>query len=110
MEAVRRELVLPVEAEEAWEAVTGDGWLDVIEAWAGGDVADGDRAGEVDDVDPGRRISWTWRDGRGRESVVDLTLVPDAEGTRVVVVELQRPPAVAAAGPPRAPEALCLAA
>ena len=98
MTIVRREIVLPVERERAWELLTEpaelEGWLaDEVEfepeegaplraAWDDGE----ERAGVVEEVEPERRIRFVWT-GAGDASEVEWTLVDAVAGTRLVVVE-----------------------
>jgi uncharacterized protein YndB with AHSA1/START domain len=99
--AVHRAVVLPVDRERAWDAITDAEqlacWLaDEVELdpRAGGAAvfrwADGEqRDAVVEDVVDEQRISWSWQDGRGEESLVELTLDEVEGGTRVSVVEVQ---------------------
>src|SRR3954447_4145685 len=113
MPTVRREVVLPVEPERAWELITDpdelEGWLadDVELAPAeGGQVGvagegggrvrgageEGERReGVVEEVDEGRRIVFTWGEQPSR---VIWTLDPVPEGTRFVVTERTVAPVV----------------
>src|SRR4051795_5840295 len=100
MPSVRREVVLPVDPERAWELITDpnelEGWLaDDVELAPeeGGEVRvaweDGERReGVVEEVDEGRRIVFTWGEQPSR---VIWTLDPVPEGTRFVVTERVRP-------------------
>ena len=101
MPSVRREVVLPVEPERAWELITDpaelEGWLAdevELEPEEGGDVhvrfEDGEeRWGTVEEVDPERRLAFVWGDSR-----VEWVLQPVPEGTRLVVVERSLAPVV----------------
>jgi uncharacterized protein YndB with AHSA1/START domain len=97
---VRREIVLPVERERAWALLTEPAelreWLaDEVELepepgtplrveWSGGEV----REGEVEEVEPERRLRFRWDDGTtGVPSRVEWTLDDAPGGTRVTVVE-----------------------
>jgi uncharacterized protein YndB with AHSA1/START domain len=94
MTTVRREIVLPVERERAWELLTDPDWLaDEVEfeaeegaplraAWDGGE----ERAGVVEEVDPERRIRFVWT-GEGDASEVEWILADAVSGTRLLVVE-----------------------
>src|SRR4051795_3305068 len=98
MTTVRREIVLPVERERAWELLTEpaelEGWLaDEVEfepeegaplraAWDDGE----ERAGVVEEEEPERRIRFVWT-GADDASEVEWTLVDAVAGTRVLVVE-----------------------
>jgi uncharacterized protein YndB with AHSA1/START domain len=98
MSTVRREIVLPVERERAWELLTEsgelEGWLaDTVDfspeegaplhaSWDDGD----ERAGVVEEVEPERRIRFVWA-GADDASEVEWTLADAVAGTRLVVVE-----------------------
>ena len=107
MPTVRREVVLPVDPQRAWELITDpgelEGWLadDVdLEPEEGGEVRveweDGERReGVVEEVDEGRRIVFTWGGATGEEpSRVVWTLDPVPDGTRFVVTERSLSPVV----------------
>jgi uncharacterized protein YndB with AHSA1/START domain len=98
--AVRREIVLPVGRERAWELLTEPRelceWLaDDVEleaeegaplrvAWASGEQ----RAGVVEEVEEQRRLCFRWDDdATGIPSRVEWTLDDAPGGTRVVVEE-----------------------
>ena len=95
---VRREIVLPVERERAWELLTEPRelreWLaDDVElepeegaplrvAWHNGEA----REGVVEEVDDGRRLRFRWDDAStGVPSRVEWTLDDAPGGTRVTV-------------------------
>jgi len=97
--AIRREIVLPVERERAWALLTEPAELrewfaeevdltpepgTPLRVESGGQV----REGEVEDVEPERRLSFRWDDGAtGVPSRVEWTLDDAPGGTRVTVVE-----------------------
>jgi len=98
--AVRRETILTVDRETAWEALCD---AEGLETWLADEVdldvrpgaegtvrfADGEqRDAVVEEVVEGRRLALRWAEPGGEESVVDITLDDVPEGTRVVVVEL----------------------
>jgi uncharacterized protein YndB with AHSA1/START domain len=101
MTTVRREVVLPVTRERAWELITEpaelEGWLadevelepepgaEVRAAWSGGE----ERSGVVEAVEPERRLAFRWGDSR-----VEWTLEDAPEGTRLVVLERSLAPVV----------------
>jgi uncharacterized protein YndB with AHSA1/START domain len=96
MSCVTREVTLPLDAEEAWETVTElSGWLveDADLALEPGEegtlrLTDGEeRRAVVEEVEPGERLAFWWWAGEELATRVELTLVPAAGGTRVVVVE-----------------------
>jgi uncharacterized protein YndB with AHSA1/START domain len=99
--SVRREIVFPEPRESVWRAVTD---ADRLEEWFANEVeldlrpggsgrfrwGDGSaREATVETVDPERRFAFRWRDAEGDdpETLVELTLEDDPEGTRLVVVE-----------------------
>jgi uncharacterized protein YndB with AHSA1/START domain len=107
MPTVRREIVLPVPRERAWELLCEPAeWLadeaaldpepggEVRAAWADGEV----REGVVQEVDPGERIRFRWWDEDAAGSDVEWRLEDVVAGTRVVVVERALVPV--AWGPP----------
>ncbi|HEV2754055.1 MAG TPA: SRPBCC domain-containing protein [Solirubrobacteraceae bacterium] len=97
-EAVRREVVLPVDRDTAWEEVAGlTGWVAdevEIDLWPGGEGifrwADGEeRRALVEEVEPGRRLAFSWTGEDGEPSLVELTLDDAPDGaTRLVVLEI----------------------
>src|SRR5215217_395658 len=103
MLSVRREVVLPVDPDRAWELITEpeelERWLadDVeLEPEEGGEVRvawdDGERReGIVEEVDEGRRLVFVWGDEPSR---VVWTLDPVPDGTRFVVTERSLAPVV----------------
>ena len=98
MTEVRRETSFENEPDELWRAISDE---DMLERWLGeeveldpvegGDVrvvTDGEeRSGRVDEVDEGSRIVFTWSREGGESSQVELTVLPDAIGSRLIVVE-----------------------
>jgi uncharacterized protein YndB with AHSA1/START domain len=97
MPLVRREIVLPVPRERAWELVCeAEAWLAdeaALEPEPGGALhaewADGERReGVVDAVEPGEslRFRW-WRPDAGDASEVEWRLEDAVSGTRVIVCE-----------------------
>ena len=97
-EAVRREVVLPVDRDTAWEEVVGlAGWVAdevEIDLWPGGEGtfrwADGEeRLALVEEVEAGRRLAFSWTGEDGEPSLVELTLDDAPDGaTRLVVLEI----------------------
>jgi hypothetical protein len=72
---VARDIVLPVDRDTAWEALTDD---DLRREWLG-DAAD--RETVVEESEPGERlVFWWWED-------VEVVLTPVVGGTRVSVTE-----------------------
>jgi uncharacterized protein YndB with AHSA1/START domain len=94
---VEREMELPVERDEAWQAVAdperlgewlaggGDAEIDLT---PGGDLTIGDRIGFVEEVDPGERLVFWWRLPEDQVSTRVAIELDDAEdGTVVRVIE-----------------------
>jgi uncharacterized protein YndB with AHSA1/START domain len=94
-----KEVVLPVEPDEAWAAVTEER---ALEAWLaerveldlrpGGEaaftLADGEeRRGMVEEVAVGERLTFWWWPDEGESSRVTFELAPAVGGTRVRVTE-----------------------
>jgi uncharacterized protein YndB with AHSA1/START domain len=108
---VKRETILDVDADRAWEAISDPDWL---ERWLADDVdlelvegsdatftVDGDeRPGRVERVEEGRGLSFTWEREAGRPSLVELELTPCVSGIRIEVTEtdLGAGPTMSAAG------------
>jgi uncharacterized protein YndB with AHSA1/START domain len=93
-----REITLPVDPDRLWEALADPSeWIGARVDWdlvPGGRARfvgdpDGDRAGRVDEVLPGRRLSFHWWPEADREDESEVTyeLEPAEEGTRLVVTE-----------------------
>ncbi len=94
MPEVERAVTVPAEPDEVWERIVDGDWSEEwmgvrIEARPGGDVdvPDRDMIGTVEDVEPGRSITWSWRERSGEPSQVTIVVEPIDEGTRVVVTE-----------------------
>jgi uncharacterized protein YndB with AHSA1/START domain len=96
---VERELDLPVEPDEAWEALADPerlgewlgGELDV-DLEPGGDLRieleDGERVGWVEEVEPGERLSFWWRKPDDELATrVQISLEETDDGTHVRVIE-----------------------
>src|SRR3954469_15104168 len=94
---VARDITLPVDPDEAWEALTDP---ELLEQWFG----DGQREAVVEEAEPGERlVFWWWEGGEARSpgervvcrwweegepgSRVELRLVAVPSGTRVSVRE-----------------------
>ena len=109
---VTRELVLPVEPEEVWDALTSP---ERLEEWFANDVElDAEPGGEgvfrwdsgevrravVEDVEVGRRLTLLWWDEEapGDETLVTISVEPVDTGARVVVTESTRGPMACASG------------
>src|SRR5437588_10606080 len=99
-DVVRREVILPVDRETAWEALSDPAelasWLAEeveleirpgAEGWLRSET--GERCPAlVEEVVEQRRIVLRWSQGDGPETIVELTLDDVPEGTRRVVVEV----------------------
>ena len=101
MDAIEREVTLPVELEEAWGLLTRP---DDLPGWLGAEVELDPTPGEagrvvdhdgtvrrlvVETVDAGRHIAWRWWSDEDPDEVshVEISLVPTERGTSVRVVE-----------------------
>ena len=101
MDAIERQVTLPVGLEEAWRLLTR---ADDLAAWLGPEVEldptpgrtgrvvehDGtERRLVVESVEERRRIAWRWWSDRDPADVshVEISLVPAEHGTTVRVVE-----------------------
>lgn len=96
MSCVSREIRLPLDAGEAWEAVTElDAWLAddadlTLEPGEEGTLRlpDGEeRRAVVEEVEPCERLTFWWWTEDAPATHVELTLVPAVSGTVVRVVE-----------------------
>ena len=104
-ENVTREIELPASPDEIWGQIAesdqlGD-WLEAdveLEVRPGGSgtfrFADGElRRAMVRDVEPGRRLAFTWwpltGGDVGRATTVTITIEPSEEGSRLRLVESQ---------------------
>jgi uncharacterized protein YndB with AHSA1/START domain len=80
MSEVRRETTYPNEPDEVWHAISDEREL---ERWLGEEV----ELDSVEDADEHRRVAFTWTRPGDEESRVELTVLPDAIGSRLIVVE-----------------------
>ena len=96
MSCVTREIEIPLDADEAWEAVTElEGWLvdDADLALEPGEEGTlrlpggEERRAVVEEVAPRERLAFWWWAGEEPATLVELTLVPAVGGTLVRVVE-----------------------
>lgn len=78
---VTREVVVEAPLEEVWDALTDPAQL---EEWFSEDGEE--RNLVVEEVETGRRVAYTWEDGR-----VAIELEEVGDGTRVVVTETGEP-------------------
>ncbi len=95
---VTREIELDAAPDEVWLALTDPerlaGWLGTdaqIEPHPGGalsiETEDGPREGWIEEVEPGRRLSFWWSDGDEESTRVELDLEEMGGRTRLVVTE-----------------------
>lgn len=99
-QAVRREILLPVDRMTAWDALRD---AEGLETWLADEarleirrgaqgtlvLRDGERRlVTVEEVEEGRRLTLSWREPDGEPSLVEITLDDVPEGTRLVVVEM----------------------
>lgn len=98
-EAVRREIELPVDRAAAWAEVSRlSGWVAdevelVLSPGAQGTFrwSDGTRReAVVEEVEPGRRLAFTWCGEDGESSLVELTL-DDAPGGGTILTVFEVP-------------------
>jgi uncharacterized protein YndB with AHSA1/START domain len=78
---VARDIVLPVDPDTAWEALTDD---DLRREWLG-EAAE--RETVVEESEPGERLVFWWWEGEEPGSRVEVVLTPVVGGTRVSVTE-----------------------
>jgi uncharacterized protein YndB with AHSA1/START domain len=81
MSEVRRETTFTSDPDEVWHAISDEREL---ERWLGEEV---ELDSVEDDDDDERRVAFTWTRPGDDESRVELTVLPDAIGTRLIVVE-----------------------
>ena len=85
-----REITLPATVEEVWRALAEPEWLGedaAIDLRPDGDVRAGERTGFVEEAEaPGRLVFW-WSAPGEDATRVEIELEPDAERTRLRVVE-----------------------
>lgn len=91
---IERSIEVDASPEEVWERIVdgelAEEWLGVeIEPRPGGTVTvpDEDTIGTVEEVDPGRSITWSWRQPDGDPSQVTIEIQPAGAGSRVTVTE-----------------------
>lgn len=92
---IERSVEVDATPEEVWERIVdgelAEEWLGVtVEPRPGGPVTvpDEDTIGTVEEVDPGRSITWSWRQPEGDPSQVTIDIEPTEEGgSRVTVTE-----------------------
>ncbi|MGH2867475.1 MAG: SRPBCC family protein [Solirubrobacteraceae bacterium] len=108
-ERIERQLELPADVEQAWQALTEPEWLALwladeveLEPWPGGAarfrVGESERTGWVEEVSPpstdddhGARLIFWWSEDDEPASRVELTLMPAGEGLTCIRVVETRP-------------------
>jgi uncharacterized protein YndB with AHSA1/START domain len=81
MSEVRRETTFTSDPDEVWHAISDEREL---ERWLGEEV---ELDSVEDDDEDERRVAFTWTRPGDDESRVELTVLPDAVGSRLIVVE-----------------------
>jgi uncharacterized protein YndB with AHSA1/START domain len=83
-DAVVVECDLDAPLDQVWRALTDP---DLVEAWLAPREG-GVELGDMREIEPGRRLSYDWReaDGRGLDSVVTFTLTETGDGVRLRIV------------------------
>lgn len=91
---IERTARVDADPEDVWSRIVegdlAEEWMGVrLEPRPGGRVTVPDRPtiGTVEEVDPGRSITWSWREPDGDPSQVTITVEPEGTGSRVTVVE-----------------------
>lgn len=91
---IERSVELPAPTDEVWERIIdgdlAEEWLGVrVEPRPGGEVVvpDKEMIGTVEEVDPGRSLTWSWREPDGDPSQVTIEIEPIDSGSRVTITE-----------------------
>lgn len=91
---IERTVEVAADPEEVWErivdGVMSEEWLGVaVDPRKGGSVRvpGEDMIGTVEEVEPGRSITWSWRQPDGDPSQVTIVIEPADGGSRVTVTE-----------------------
>lgn len=91
---IERSVQVPAPPDEVWERITqgdlAEEWMGVrVEPRRGGTVTvpDRDVIGTVEEVEPGRSITWSWREIDGEPSQVTIDIEPAEDGSRVTITE-----------------------
>lgn len=91
---IERSIEVEAGAAEVWKQITdgalAEEWMGVmVEPRPGGQVIvpNDDVIGTVEEVLPGRSITWSWRKPAGEPSQVTITIEPTDTGSRVTVTE-----------------------
>jgi len=105
-DSIEREVILPVPPTRVWAALTQadqlGAWFgtqasidlrpggDVVFSWDGSTGPRGTSRGVIEALEPPRRFAFRWQanlTGDAPMTLVEFTLEPHAEGTRLLVVE-----------------------
>lgn len=91
---IERTTAVAAEPAEIWERIIdgdlAEEWMGVrVDPRPGGRVTVPDREtiGTVEEVEPGRSITWSWREPDGDPSQVTILVEPGETGSRVTVIE-----------------------
>ena len=97
---VEREITVPVPPDEAWSLVTD---AEELQRWLAPEVEidlrdGGERRGTVELVEAPRRLRFAWTAPDGDPSIVEISVDPDEDGSRIRVSERPVVEPVAAIG------------
>jgi uncharacterized protein YndB with AHSA1/START domain len=91
---IERSVEVPAHPEQVWERIEdgdlAEEWMGVrVEPRPGGTVTvpHRDVIGTVEKVEPGKSITWSWREVDGEPSQVRIDIEPTEDGSRVNIVE-----------------------
>lgn len=91
---IERSIDVPADPNEVWEQIAdgdlAEEWMGVrVEPRRGGAVTvpGRDVIGTVEEVEPGKSITWSWREIDGDPSQVTIDIEPIDEGSRVTITE-----------------------
>lgn len=91
---IERSIEVPASRDEVWERIVdrdlSEEWMGVrLEPRPGGEVSVPDREliGVVEEVVPGKSITWSWRELDAEPSQVTIEITPTETGTRVTITE-----------------------
>jgi uncharacterized protein YndB with AHSA1/START domain len=91
---IERTIELRATSGDVWEKIIdgdlAEEWMGVrVEPRVGGRVLVPDKEiiGTVEEVDPGRSITWSWREPDGDPSQVTIEVEPADAGSRVTITE-----------------------
>jgi len=91
---IDRDIEVPAISDEVWKKIIdgdlAEEWMGVrVEPHRGGSVVvpGKDTIGTVEEVEPGRSITWSWREPDGDPSQVTIEIEPTKTGSRVSITE-----------------------